>query len=110
MSNPDGVDMTSLLDDVSRLTEREIKVVFDACNARRRTIQSIQAGANVVSLNIGEEVRLKGLSPKYLNGAICKITKINGTKFSVDYVSGGDPRAAMKLRHATVPASCVEAV
>lgn len=48
-------------------SHEEIKLIFDAANARGRTIRANAARINVATIKVGDRVRTKNLKPKYLN-------------------------------------------
>lgn len=89
--------------------ESQLHVLWDVIKDRRKNLQQLEARKAVASIKAGDIVELHGLSPKYLNGAICTVRRIEGTKFHVNVIEDRtfDPRAASRLAHATVPASCV---
>ena len=86
-----------------------IGVLQNAINERRRRESANVANQNAATLQIGNKVRLKGLSPKMLNGHICEVLSIGTTsaklRMPVDY----------RLRRRSgiscvVPLSCMEKV
>jgi hypothetical protein len=79
----------------------------DAIKSRHKIVRNQSAAKNVLSIKVGDEVTLKGLSPKYLNGALVTVIEKNKDKFVVQIPistsmrkwSGSTP---------TVPAACLE--
>jgi hypothetical protein len=79
----------------------------DAIKSRHKIVRNQSAAKNVLSIKVGDEVTLKGLSPKYLNGALVTVIGKSDNKFVVQVPistsmrkwSGSTP---------TVPAACVE--
>ena len=106
------VDMRALLTSISACDMVECETAFNALKARQRTLRSIEADVAISSLPVGTVVRLKGLSPKYLNGSIGTITKLDRGKFvvEIDPERTHDPRVVGRMRNARVPAQCVETI
>jgi hypothetical protein len=79
----------------------------DAIKSRHSILRNQDAAKNVLSIKVGDEVTLKGLSPKYLNGALVTVIEKRNDKFRVQIPistsmrkwSGSTP---------TVPAACLE--
>ena len=62
---------------VSEATDGELGQITDAIRQRQRALRALQAAA----VSVGAQVRIKGLSPKYLNGlegVVESITKSSG--------------------------------
>lgn len=86
-----------------------LDMLQDAINRRRKAVRAQARDINLTSFKVGDKVRLKGLSPKYLNGTVATITGKKSTRFVVQMPlspnlrkwSGSTP---------TVPAGCVESV
>ena len=110
MGNPDGPDMNAVLHEITRMSEPQLRVVFDACKRQRKVIDDIQASMNTL-LEPGTTVTLKGLSPKYLNGTLAEITSVDATTITVRVTSTHDYRVQQKVSPTgiiRVPAQCVE--
>jgi len=81
-----------------------------AARARRKEIDRKAGALLKASVRIGQRVRLKGLSPKYLNGNIAEVVETSGrgrrvaVKLTTDV---GRYRAGMSVR---CPASCLEII
>lgn len=97
-----------VLDFVSSATEQEVRLLFDAGKRRTKTIRENTAAANAATLKVGDRVRTKGLSPKYLSGLPATVTRVDRTKISVEVDEGED--TGRYGRFFTVPASALEAI
>jgi len=104
------MDINEIIEGISEIEdEQQLMTLFGVIKDRRKAVQQIEARKAVATIKRGDIVELHGLSPKYLNGAICTVNRIDGTKFAVSVIEDRtfDPRAQGRLRNATVPASCV---
>lgn len=63
----------------SQATEQDLDTVLQAIRLRRKALGNITASAVQVDL----DVRLDGLSPKYLNGLTGKVTDLKGDRATV---------------------------
>jgi preprotein translocase subunit YajC len=98
------------LDFVSTATEQEVRLLFDAGNRRAKTIRANQAAANAATLTVGSKVRTKGLKPKYLSGLPGTVTRVDGSKISIEVDESHQFETGRYSRNFTVPASALEAI
>lgn len=79
--------MTTLSDVLAYVTSTatadECEAIFDTCRDRVKALHDINARANAASLNVGDKVRLIGISPKYLNGCKAVIDAKRNGRFVV---------------------------
>lgn len=60
----------------------------------------------IYEFQVGDRVRMKNCNPKYLNGAMATVRKINRTKIVIDL----DEKQGRFFRNITTPLSMVEKV
>lgn len=60
----------------------------------------------IYEFQVGDRVRMKNCNPKYLNGAMATVRKINRTKIVIDL----DEKQGRFFRNITTPISMVEKV
>lgn len=98
---------SDVVDYVVGCTDSEVQLLYGLLRERQKTLRSIAAATAAATIKVGDKVRLRGISPKYLNGATGTVVPGGGAaKFLVqlDQAIGKFP-AALPL---TVPASCLE--
>jgi len=105
------MDMTIIAAIINGEVDDDLDRVNEAVRSRRKELRAREAHINLLTLKPGTRVRLKGLSPKYLNGLEGEII--------VDPVGGrrGKARLAVKMdepvrKYGSIirpPAGCVEA-
>ena len=96
-----GIYEIDSLDDMER--------VWDAAKARQKELRDRASRINAASIKVGDKVRLRDISPKYLNGAIVEVTKIEGKKVGVKPIEETNFQARNRLgMGGRVPAACVE--
>ena len=90
----------------------DLKKVFDAASDRQKSLRKRDAAVAVSTLAVGDQVKLRDISPKYLNGATVEVTGINGSTIHVKKIDGvTDPKSAMRIgNYGRVPASCVSKI
>lgn len=81
--------------------DEDLDRMFDCIKDRRKMI-----APTVYDFRVGDRVKMKNANPKYLNGAMATVTKINRTKVVVDL----DERRERFFRNITTPTSMVEKV
>lgn len=84
-----------------------LDMLQEAINLRRKAVRAQARDINLTSFKVGDNVRLKGLSPKYLNGTVATITGKKNTRFVVELPTSPSLRKWSGSKP-TVPASCVE--
>jgi hypothetical protein len=73
-------DITTALQFIlTSATEADLERVWDAAKERRKALGRITAA----SVTVGAQVRLDGLSPKYLNGLAGTVVDIKGARCTV---------------------------
>lgn len=96
-----GIYEIDSLDDMER--------VWDAAKARQKELRDRASAVNAASIKVGDKVRLRDISPKYLNGNVVEVTRIDGKTIGVKSIDETGFQARNRLGHAArVPASCVE--
>lgn len=86
----------------------DIDKIFAACKTRIKDLRKRDAAVNAATLQPGDFVKLHGLSPKYINGAIVIVNEVRGDKLACQTTEHVSFQAKNKLgTHFTVPASCV---
>ena len=99
---------------IAHLSDAEINVVWEACNARMKQIRVDKSAEVASTLEVGDTVTLTGLRPQYLNDTECEVLEIKaGGKVRVKaHESGTDYRFLRRFAGGivTVPMSCVEIV
>ena len=93
--------------------DNDLKALGEAVRARRKDVSKKEAQMNALFLSPGDRVRLKGLSPKLLNGAVVEVVKINKTRAVVKSTDETTGQAATRISSyggTTVPLSCVEKI
>ena len=104
------MDINQIIEGINEVDDNDtLHVLFDVIKDRQKALQQIKARQAVATIKKGDIVELHGLSPKYLNGAVCTVNRVDGTKYAVSVIEDRtlDPRASGRLRNATVPAACV---
>jgi hypothetical protein len=81
--------------------DADLDKMIDRVNDRRKMI-----APNIYHFRVGDRVQIKNSNPKYLNGAMATVTKINRTKVVVDL----DERRERFFRNITTPTSMLEKV
>ena len=101
--------MQDVLRAVSEMSTEDLERVGKAINDRYRVLRTIRASVNLASVAVGGRVTLDGLSPKYINGSRGTVTRVAGTKVTVDLDDTfRESRARQKYGATlTVPASAV---
>jgi hypothetical protein len=84
----------------------DIDRIFRALRSRENEIRRRAAQVNLITLTPGTRVRLKDLSPKYLNGLTGVVKASRGARITVELDTNTD-RFGKIVRP---PASCVEAI
>lgn len=96
-------EISRLLNTVNDL--EALDAIYDAWKTRRKVIVALTALTNVSNIVKGDTVTLKGLSPKYLNGITCEVTKVNDKTVVVRMpFTTGKFRQGQEL---TIPAAAV---
>ena len=75
--------------------------IIHACQARKKDL-----APKVWEFQVGDRVRMVNTNPKYLNGAMATVRKINRTKIVIDL----DEKQGRFFRNITTPLSMVEKV
>ena len=75
--------------------------IIHACQARKKDL-----APKVWEFQVGDRVRMVNTNPKYLNGAMATVKKINRTKIVIDL----DEKQGRFYRNITTPLSMVEKV
>ena len=75
--------------------------IIHACQARKKDL-----APKVWEFQVGDRVRMVNTNPKYLNGAMATVRKINRTKIVIDL----DEKQGRFYRNITTPLSMVEKV
>ena len=75
--------------------------IIHACQARKKDL-----APKVWEFQVGDRVRMVNTNPKYLNGAMATVKKINRTKIVIDL----DEKQGRFFRNITTPLSMVEKV
>jgi hypothetical protein len=90
-----------------------LEKIANAITQRRKARQNKVASLNMVSLKKGDQVILKSLSPKSINGTKCEVVRKNRTRIVVKTLepSFGVGRGNLVVGELlTVPASCLEKI
>ena len=67
--NTHASDIAALIAFVAvRATDDDLRLIYDAVNARHRALRDIATATTAAALKAGDVVTLQGLSPKALNG------------------------------------------
>lgn len=75
--------------------------IIHACQVRKKDL-----APKVWEFQVGDRVRMVNTNPKYLNGAMATVKKINRTKIVIDL----DEKQGRFYRNITTPLSMVEKV
>lgn len=104
------IGLSEVLAAISTMTESQLMAVRDAANGRQSILRQIAASVALDTLEVGAEVVLQDLSPKYLNGAR---GTVSGKRDGKIVVALSEPiRFDIRNRFGstvTAPASCVKA-
>lgn len=87
--------------------DNSLRDIISAARQRTKLVEASNTAVKMFDLKVGDKVRLKDLSPKYMNGVECVITGKKRTKFEVKL---DQPVGRFSGTGLTVPASCVEKV
>lgn len=88
--------------------DSELETIISAIKERRKIVQTAKAFNVITKVKQGDKVRLKGLSPKYLNGNVAEVIKPN--QKSVQCFFPETIGKYIKNVPFNVPASCLEIV
>lgn len=106
-TNP--ITLTDILDALrAGDLDNDLDLLSDAIRTRRKGVGSVVAANALVDIAVGSTVRLKGLSPKYVNGLTAKVTGKGRSRFEV--VLDNPPAGGRFHGTVRVPANCVEVV
>jgi hypothetical protein len=67
----------------NQATKEESMALFDAANARLKSLRAATAAENIASLKPDTPVKLGGLKPKYLNDLTGIVVGVEGTRVKV---------------------------
>lgn len=83
--------------------------IADALRARMKIVRNTKALSVKAGLNPGQKVRLKGITPKYLNGLVGTVEPATrgGTRVAVRFPQGTTGTFSNPM---VVPAGCLEVV
>ena len=86
----------------------DLDLLETACRQRRKLLRGATAAVTMATIKIGDTVRIKDISPKYLIGATAKVTGKRQTKLEIQFEkSHRRYRAGIAI---VIPSSCVEIV
>jgi hypothetical protein len=88
----------------------QLDIVATALRAREKYVREAAARQALATLQVGQKVTLKGLSPKYLNGLTGTITARDGEKFSVEFDEHSAWQARRYGKNVRVPPGCIDPV
>jgi predicted RNA-binding protein with PUA-like domain len=100
--------LSKMLTLIANANERELELLNDQIRNRYRTMRNLQARHALRTLQVGDQVRLTGLKPKYINGARGTIRGLRQTKFEVLLDDGQYTGRFSRL--VTVPATCLQKI
>lgn len=83
--------------------DASLDALSDAAHTRRKELRKKEGQMNALFLSAGDRVTLKGLSPKYLNGTVVEVVKINKTRAVVKPIEG---ETSLQATHRIGAAGC----
>lgn len=86
--------------------DADLDQIVEAIRQRRKLNRSKDTALTMATVNVGDVVVLKGLTPKYLNGNQGKVVGKRRTKIEVQM----DQAIGRYGRMVTVPATCIDKV
>lgn len=96
-------------DYIKNASDAELEALANRIATERRYRREIEANRVVNELEVGSMIRLKSIRPKYMAGALCRVTAIGRAKVTVDIVEG--PAFRGRARHGIlVPMTSIELV
>ena len=111
MTTSTTTGLASALDAISKMSKPELDAVVGATRRRASALRSSAKAEALTILDIGDRVELRGLRPKYLNGATGTVSALGASNISVELDVDVDPRATARFgRVARIPAACLIAV
>lgn len=94
----------------------DLDTIQGALKDRWTISRAIRDKKALAQINVGDEVRTKNLSPKYLNGALAKVTEgpanSRSTRVSIKFQEPVNPRIVKRYgtMPVRVPVGCLEKV
>jgi hypothetical protein len=86
--------------------DNDLELIETACRQRRNLLRGAAAAVTMAAVKVGDTVRIKAISPKYLIGATAEVTRKRRTKLEIKFdKSYGRYRSGSTV---IVPSSCVE--
>lgn len=73
----------------------QLRGIFDAGNARRKIVSSMETARKAATIKVATEVELSNLSPKYLNGLKGKVTEVDKNRVTVELDADSTARLEM---------------
>lgn len=86
----------------------DLERIEAVCRERRLFLRAVQSATTMVAVQIGNRVRIKNISPKYLVGATAKVTGKRRTKLEIEFEE--TRRRFFKGTTCIIPSSCVEII
>lgn len=103
--------LTKVLKLVAGADDNELKAIQQVLTMRIKTLRHNERIQNEALLRVGDQVRLKGLKPQYLNGTRGEIIDKRPRGFKVQRLHSTDIRAVRRFGSTPiVPANCLEKI
>jgi hypothetical protein len=104
-----NINVYDILDSIrSGEQDANLDTLSEAVRDRIKGTRAVNAANSLMEIAIGQPVRLKDLSPKYVNGLTAKVVGKGRSRFQV--VLDSPPAGGRFNGTVTVPATCVEAI
>jgi len=86
--------------------DKDLDKIQSALNSRKKILKQVRAATLIASVAVGDKVKLKNLRPKYINGVIGEVKKINRTTITISL-----PNSVGRFGSVVnCPANCLEKV
>lgn len=86
----------------------DLDLIETACRQRRKLIRSATAAVTMAAVKVGDTVRIKEISPKYMVGMSAEVMRKRQTKLEIKL--NESRRRYRAGQFVVVPSSCVEVV
>ena len=90
--------------------DNELNDIVDAIKMRRKANREQTVALNMITISVGDPAKLKGLTPKRLNGRKVQILKKNRKTIKCKFTDSVSDSRFPVGSIVTVPASCLEKI
>ena len=91
---------------ISGMMDSELDAISKAIDTRKKLLRETKIALTMSDLKIGDKVKLRDLRPKYINGIVAEVVKLNRTTVAVRMPE----RSGRFSGIVNCPASCLDKV